>query len=653
MALQAHLGPRPIADYGFIGDMRGAALVASDTSIDWLCLKRFDDKPLLFSLLDPAVGGRCQVAIDGQQPCSTRCYLPGTNILATTLAGAQGSVTVTDFMAVAHLPGAGDTGPDSSASNQLFRLIECTAGSATANLLVSPRFDWGRKQVGTLAGERSVAFAGEAFHVSCSHPLDVSNVDGVDVLRATARLTQGQAMVLVLGQPGGPADEILTMARQRLAQTQDYWLAWSASCQYAGQHAQQVLRSALCLKLLTYAPTGALIAAPTTGLPEAVGGVRNWDYRLVWTRDASFSVSAFLNLGLRREAAEFLRFLQQADAQGEVVRVLYAIDGPVPEEETLAHLSGWRNSRPITTGNGAESQQQHEIYGELLAALNLYLSRHGLDGLCPSLREGLPAALVRLADAAIKHWRLPDQGIWELRGPARHLLHTKGMCWVALDRAIQLAPQLNIDIPALWFSERETIRQQCLERAWNGEIGALCMEFGGSDLDMSTLRLALMGFIDAGDPRMAATFAASCKALAANGKDAAPSSDSAAGNRSALPSSDEHGRDRPESTTRPADQYGPDLFYRYRFDDGLPGNEGAFAACSFWVAGMHTLCGRFEQANALICSMLERANDLGLFAEEFDPASGQQLGNFPQGFTHMAVIHEVTRLHDARSKHGQ
>lgn len=619
--LAALAGQRPIEDYGFIGDMRGAALVARDGSVDWLCLQRFDAVPLLFSLLDRGQGGACTVTLADADVVFSRRYLPGTNILETTLQGRSSAITVTDFMPLRLLENAGDFGPDTQAPGCLVRIVRNHGGKAEVSLDVSPRFDWARSQTRVQAQHQSVDFVDEDVRIACSHALLESGPTLPATWRACATLETGACMALIIGPRTAFESDITATAEQLQEQTGAYWTGWSTQHSYQGRFADQVLRSALCMKLLIYAPTGALIAAPTTGLPEAVGGVRNWDYRYVWTRDASFCVSAFLNLGLRREAAEFLRFLHQANHEGDVVRVMYSVDGQLCPEQTLDHLAGWRDSRPVLTGNLAEDQQQHEIFGELLAALNLYVSQHGLEGLCPALRENMPQALEQLADAAIARWNTPDQGIWELRGPARHLLHTKGMCWVALDRAITLSHALGFDLPPHWKEERDIIRATCLERAWNEERGVLAMEFGGSELDMSTLRLAMMGFIDVDDPRMRATFDATLAELCAN------------------PSAQGKGDG--------------DLFYRYRFDDGLPGQEGAFVACSFWVAGLLTLQGRHEAAQQLLGSVLSRGNDLGLFAEEFDPVSGAQLGNFPQGFTHMAIIHEVVRLHEALAKNSE
>ena len=600
----AQPGRRPIADYAMIGDMRGAALVATDGAIDWLCLQRFDSTPVFFSLLDTGQGGACSIGLDGGLERQSRQYLSATNILQTTLVSPQGTLVVTDFMPVRALPELAATGPDCDAPGRLVRSMTCAAGPLTLTLRVAPRFDWARHDIVPLHTPDGLLYPGSDLHVACSHRL---TVDGDDA-SCTLTLHQGQSVLLVLGHGATLSRADLDAVPQQLRDTSAYWQAWSALCTYHGRHAGLVLRSALCLKLLTYAPTGALIAAPTAALPETVGGQRNWDYRYVWARDASFSITAFLNLGFRREAAEFLRFLHQEDGlgSGEVLRVMYGIDGPVKgAEETLQHLAGWRGSRPVVIGNAADDQQQHEIFGELLAALSRYVANYGLDGLCPALRDDMGQFVQRLAATAIARWRTPDQGIWELRGPARHLLHTKVMCWVALDRAITLAPRIGIVAEARWAEERAAIRADCLRHGWNSALNVLTMEYGGTEVDMATLRLALMDFLPAGDPRMAATLATSVRTL-----------DAGTG----------------------------DLFYRYRFDDGLPGQEGAFAACSFWVAGLHALSGHHQRAADLLERMLQRANDVGLFAEQIDPVTGEHLGNFPQGFTHMALIHEVTRI---------
>ena len=597
---------RPIADYALIGDMRGVALVAMDGAIDWLCLARVDAVPVFAALLDAGQGGACTIHLSGGVLETSRRYLPGTNIVETTLRGRTGSLVLTDFMPVAAVLDPGDTGPNSKAPGRVIRILRCASGTVAMTVRIAPSFDWARRDPSPMLSGRLASYAGEALHVACSHDLTADE----NTLQSQATLQADETLTLVLGHVELDEAAVAAAAFQ-LSETADYWTRWSERSSYRGANADHVGRSALCLKLLTYAPTGAMVAAPTTGLPEAVGGVRNWDYRFVWTRDASFTVSAFLNLGYRREAAEFLRFLHEACAGGAVVKVMYGVEGPVPKEERLRHLAGWRGSVPILVGNEASGQKQHEIYGELLAALNLYVAEHGTEGLCRSLKDDLPGFVARLAEAAVDHWKRPDQGIWELRGAPRHLLHTKAMCWVALDRALKLAPRIGLAAPPHWASERDAIREECLERGWNAEVGALTMEFGGSDLDMSTLRLSLMDFLDARDPRMTATLFAMI-----------------------------------------ADLGDGDLYRRYRFDDGLPGEEGAFAACSFWVVGLHTLRGELETARALLDRLLQRSNDLGLFAEEFDTATGEQIGNFPQGFTHMAVIHEAVRLHQAAETRG-
>lgn len=603
----ARSNQRPLCDYGMIGDMRGAALVADDAAMEWLCLQRFDADPVFLGLLDAGQGGACTVTLRGGTRKGARRYRDGTNILETTLDGVSGSVTVTDFMPVRRVVDPGDVGADSEAPGQVVRIVRCMVGTATVDVGIAPAFDWGRRTTMPALLGRCVSYPGEDLHLASSHPFAQAG-GGVTT---GGILREGETLTLVMAHTGPLDAAAIEEAQGQLAETEDYWTGWLGGSRHAGPNADLVARSSLCLKLLTYAPTGAMVAAATTGLPESPGGVRNWDYRFVWTRDASFSVSALLNLDQRREAAEFLRFLHRACDKGEVVRVMYGVDGHVPDEQSLGHLAGWRGSTPVLVGNEANGQKQHEIYGELLAALNLYVSRYGTDGLCLSLREDLPRFVQRLAEAALANWRIPDQGIWELRGEPRHLLHTKAMCWVALDRAIKLAPRIGLDTSAHWETERDAIRAECLERGWNDRVGALTMEYGSDVLDMSTLRLSLMDMLPADDPRMTATLEASARELGTG-----------------------------------------DLYWRYRFDDGLPGEEGAFAACSFWVVGLHTLRGELAQARSLLERLLSRATDLGLYAEEFDVGTGEQIGNFPQGFTHMAVIHEAMRLHEAETKAG-
>ncbi|MGF6527623.1 glycoside hydrolase family 15 protein [Variovorax sp. PvP013] len=590
---------RPITDHALIGDMRGAALVANDAMIDWLCLERFDADPVFAGLLDTGIGGACSVHVEGGVVSKAQRYRARTNILETSLRADTGAIVVCDFMPVHALSKAGPVGPDSESRGRLIRLIRCEAGTVNVQVRVQPGFDWGRRTVVPLIAGKSADYGDQGLYVTASHDLAA---DG-PVVTCSVTLQKGEHLTVILSQAqvleAGVSD-----AQEHLIETERYWQHWNARGTYRGPYESAVERSALCLKLLTYAPTGAMIAAPTTGLPEVAGGIRNWDYRFVWTRDASFSVSAFLNLGHRREAAEFLRFLQGACHGGEAVRVMYTVEGkPAPDEVKMTHLAGWKGSTPIPSGNGAVDQKQHEIYGELLAALNSYISQHGTEGLCASLVSALPDFVSRLCEEAIQSWPTPDQGIWELPGRPRHMLHSKAMCWVAVDRAIALAPRIGLEVPLHWPEQRHAIKADCLQNGWNERAGTFVMEYGGTDLDMSLLRLTLMDMVPANDPRMTATL----KAL-----------------------QQELGHD--------------DLYRRYRFDDGLPGEEGAFAACSYWVVAVLAESGETAAAVALFQQLSRRSNHVGLYAEEFDIPTGAQLGNFPQAFTHMALIHEAVRL---------
>ena len=591
----------PISDYGLIGDMRGAALVSKAGAIDWLCLPKFDCTPNFFALLDADQGGSCRVTLAGERAGErARRYRPRTNILETTLVADAGRLTVVDFMPVRAKGHPGPTGADSDAPNWLVRRLRCEGGQVAVRLAVAPRFDWALdgSDRPPLDGKAAVYPRHGLFVVASEAP----EVDGPD-LAIEARLREGDSLDLVLGYGEAPSEPVGALVSRLLAETEDYWLGWAGQFTYASQHSDLLLRSALCLKLLTYAPTGALVAAPTTSLPEAVGGVRNWDYRFVWARDASFTAAAFINLGFDREAAEFLRFLHEADGADQTLSIMYGVDGDLPEERQLDHLRGWRGSRPVIAGNLAYKQDQFEIQGELLAALNLYLSTCGADRLCPSLRSDLPGFITRLAETVVACWRKPDHGIWEIRGPATHQVHTKALCWVALDRAVKLAPRVGMVPPPRWASERDAILAELLDKGWNAERNAYTMSYGSDQLDAAVLRLPLLQVVAADDPRMRATADAIDRELAVG-----------------------------------------DLYYRYHIDDGLPGREGAFAACAFWAVGVRVMSGRLEEAQALLDKAVARANDLGLFPEEFCVDTGLALGNYPQAFTHMAVIQETLRL---------
>ena len=596
----------PISDYAVIGDTHTTALVSREGSIDWLCWPRHDSPALFLRLLDDEKGGACSVAFDEPVEVS-RAYLADTNIVEMRFTGSGGVAKLVDFMPVCPPLELPAEGPDGDAESRVIRLLECVEGEVSGRFVVRPTFDYGRLDCTPVAeADGSVLFeAGDhRVRVTSSGAIAVRGEGAVIAFRLRAGermhlvLTQGRdGEVPAVAEPDGAAD--------RLRDTTRYWRDWIGHCTYEGPHAAAVRRSALFLKLMTYSPTGAIIAAPTLGLPEAVPGNRNYDYRYAWLRDASFTVTAFCNLGYRREAAEYLRFLCSVDAsKGRDVQLMYAIEGEVPAETALLHLRGWRGVGPVTVGNAASGQTQHDIYGELLLAIEDYLEAIG-DAAGDGAAGQFAELVGNLAERAMAARDEKDQGIWEPRGPAQHFLHTKALIWVALDRAVRLGRRVGLDGKdcARWAAAAAEVRAEYLRRGWNETVGSYVQAFDSEALDASVLRIALFDALPVDDGRLARTVEAVEAGLGAG-----------------------------------------DLVYRYRTDDGMAGQEGTFTACAFWMASCLALVGRVEEAEARLERLLARSNDVGLFAEEIDAESGEQRGNFPQGFTHMAVINHSVRL---------
>ncbi len=594
----------PISDYGLIGDTHSTALIDRDGSIDWLCWPRHDSPSVFARLLDDRRGGSCSLALDRVTGRSRR-YLPGTNILETRFETAAGVAVLLDLMPVQPPAALAEEGPDGEAEGRLVRILCCETGSVSGRFEVRPAFDYGRAEADLDAVEHGVLFAagGHALLATGSEPMAV---DGA-AARMAFRLGAGTRCVLVLthGGEGSPLHDVRD-ALHRLERTRAYWEQWSARCSYQGPYRDAVLRGALCLKLLTYAPSGGIVAAPTTSLPEAVPGNRNYDYRFAWMRDASFTVASFVRLGYTREAAEFLRFLREAGASyGRDLRLMYGIDGDAPEQADLDSLEGWRGVGPVRVGNNAVHQVQSDIYGELLSALRDFLQVVGFDP-PQKTNDHLPKVLENLVEAALSQRGRPDQGLWEMPGPPQAMLHSQAMIWVAVTCAAAIGRRIGHPEPAVldgWEQVGRELREEYLGRGWNEAAGAYTMAYGGTSLDASVLRLVIFDAIDAHDPRLAATLAAVERELGAG-----------------------------------------DLLYRYRVDDTLQGEEGTFTACAFWRSDVLAMAGRGDEATALFERLLERGNDLGLFAEQIDPVSGEQRGNFPQAFTHMALIRNALGL---------
>ncbi len=601
------MGPRtggylPIAGYGLIGDCRSAALAGVDGSIDWCCLPRFDSPSIFARILDPDRGGCWQLA-PAVPHRSWQRYAEKTNILQTIFETGQGRAEVTDFMPVTAHTIREHARPHDRP--RLVRVVTGLAGRVPFRQIVDLRPDYARRPDPLQAGDGALHgdAAGHHYHLAGTIPL-AGPVTDFEVGPGDT-----VAFGLTVNQPGrcghplGSVEEV----RASLRATRHFWWSWANGCNYHGAYADHVIRSALVLKLMTYAPTGALVAAPTTSLPEWFGGPRNWDYRFTWLRDSSFTLYTLFQLGFHDEAHEFMDWLAGLALGGNVAN-FYTLDGTAsPPEQELGHLAGYRGSRPVRIGNGAAGQLQLDVYGEVLDCAYLYASRGG------QIEDKLWKELAHLADLAAQRWTDPDASIWEVRGKDQDFTYSKVMCWVALDRALKIAARRGLPADTgRWEQARDTIRHAVDERGWSARLGAFAQAFGSDTLDAAALRLPQVGYLDPADGRLRATVDAVDRGLSC----------------------------------------GPML---HRYDvaathDGLTGGDGLFVMCAFWLVDALAHAGELEEAERRFERLLSFSSPLGLFAEEADPASGELLGNYPQAFSHLALIAAAVNIERQRHR---
>jgi GH15 family glucan-1,4-alpha-glucosidase len=605
---------QPIENYGIIGNMRTAALVGMDGSIDWLCLPNFDSPSVFAALLDDRRGGRFRIAPACAALRHKQFYWPETNILITRFLHEDGVGEIEDYMPV----GATTL----KVPNELIRRVRVMRGRMPFRLECRPAFDYARASHKLKLDPHCARFEGPGLSITLVSPLPLA-ADGHGV-RADFDLKEGEDVTFVLRhyQPGESAGQPSTadQGEELFRETVAYWRRWLSKCTYRGRWRETVQRSALTLKLLSFEPTGAIVAAATCSLPESIGGPRNWDYRLTWIRDSAFTLYGLLRIGFTEEAAGFINWLKDrwhevGSSQGPgPLQTLYGIDGRAElTEETLDHLEGYRGSRPVRVGNGAYQQLQLDIYGELMDAVylhNKYVQPIGYDGW---LR------LRRLIDWLCDNWNREDESIWEVRGGQRQFVYSKFMAWVALDRGLRLADKRSFPADrARWLHVRDEIYEEVMARGWNARRQSFVQAYGSEAIDASSLLMPLVFFMAPSDPRMLKTI---------------------------------------DAIARPVDEGGLSaggLVYRYdpaSAPDGLPGSEGTFNMCSFWLVEALTRAGstdpaRLEEALLLFEQMLGYSNHLGLYGEQTGK-SGEILGNFPQAFTHLALISAAYNLDKA------
>lgn len=602
----SYLMYKKIGDYGIIGNSQTVALVGNDGSIDWLCLPSMDSASVFAALLDHNAGGRFSVSPEPPWD-SSQHYLPGTNLLVTTFRTAGGRMRLIDFMPVT----ADDDCLEERERQELYRCIEVTEGELHVRIEFQPCFDYARTETFLDMQEGAILAHGGGQRL-------VFQVEGnglqVQDGRASARLklSAGEKVWLLLAY-GGEEPSVLEAdtAQEILEKNCAYWREWLGRSETGQDHdfgpfAAMIERSSLLLKLLDFAPSGAIAAAPTTSLPEEIGGERNWDYRYSWIRDSALTVEALFNIGHLSEMENYLHWLERFVCEkGCDLQVLYGLRGETEVgEEELPHLEGYKRSSPVRIGNGAYDQRQLDIYGEIMdAALRLsnYVGKIDM-GLWPFLRS--------ICDKVVEVWQEPDSGIWEVRGGPRHFIYSKVMCWTALDRGIIIAGRYGFPGDReLWNETREAIRRQIMDKGWSKSKKAFIQHYDTEDLDASNLLLPFYGFLAYDDPHMVATVEAVQRELTEEG-----------------------------------------FVYRYRGEDGLKGGEGTFQLCTFWLVDNLVGQGRLDEAQVLLLRLERTANHLGLFAEEYDPFWREPLGNFPQAFTHIGYINSVFGLCRAREE---
>lgn len=603
------MGYQPIENYGVIGNMRTVALVGMNGSIDWFCCPNFDSPSVFASILDDKKGGHFSIAPAVAGITHKQIYWPETNVLVTRFLSPDGVAEVIDFMPVGSLQ-------EQHGHNELIRRVNVVRGSMPFRMECFPAFNYARDEHEIQLNESGAVFQSPGISLQLSTTLPLQRTG--KGLTAEFTLNRGQTETFAIGEIRSESADYHPFSEaeseELFEDTVAFWRGWLSQCAYKGRWREMVERSALVLKLLTYQPTGAIVAAPTCSLPEELGGERNWDYRYTWIRDAAFTLYGLLRIGFTDEAAGFMKWIEARAAElnpDGSLQIMYGIDGRHQlTEESLEHLEGYKGSRPVRIGNGAYGQLQLDIYGELMDSVYLY-NKYGAP-----ISYDFWVHLRRLTNWVADNWQRQDEGVWEVRGGQQHFVYSKLMCWVAIDRALRLADRRSFPADReRWHQVRDQIYEEIMDRGWSDSRQAFVQSYGSDALDASNLMMPLVFFMAPSDPRMISTL---------------------------------------DAINRSPEQGGlvsNSLVYRYNVDrteDGLSGDEGTFNICTFWLVEALTRAGRVErhrlnEARLMFEKMLSYANHLGLYAEETGH-SGEALGNFPQAFTHLALISAAFNL---------